>query len=135
MGIQKEYKELILSNTISIHDITDEGISIFRWLSDSINQGKYPLKINTVDFIIAKILNRQKQLYRFRRKYSFDVYVFGTFRKTFNPTYRVAEAFADFYLEMKILPNIISIPKHIFMKTPKIFINKIRNGVILYERR
>ncbi len=135
MRIQKEYKELILNNTVNIRDVMDEGISVFRWLSDSIYQGKYPLKMNTVDFIIAKILNRQKQLYRFRRKYSFDVYVLGTFRKTFNPTYRVAEAFADFYLEMKILPNIISIPRHIFMKAPKVFINKIRNGVILYERR
>lgn len=130
----KEYRELIKGNTLPIDIIDEKRIAPFRHLSQSIYDGKAPLKINTVDFIIFKILNKNKKIYQFKRQYSFDVFVFGSFRKSFNPTYKVAEALADFYLELKIMPNIISIPKHTFMKDPKTYINKFRNGVIIYER-
>jgi len=134
MAQKKEYRDLILSNTIRIEEVQDNFIKPFNWLAESIREGKAKLNINTVDFIVLKILNENGNVYRFERKYTFDVYVFGTFRKHFNPTYKVAEAFAEFYLEMGILPNIIPVPKPISMKNPKEFVNKIRNGVLIYER-
>jgi len=129
-----DYITLIKKNTLQPDEIVDNRIQVFAWLSQSIYEGKAPLKINTVDFIIAKILNQKKEIYNFQKKFTFDVYVIGTFRKTFLPTYRVAEAFTDFYLETNILPNIISIPKHLFLKKPKWFIKKFRNGVRIYEK-
>lgn len=131
---KKNYKELILLNTVNIKEIQDDLIGPFQRLAESIREDKAKLKINTVDFIILKILNKKGRVYTFNKKYTFDVFVFGTFLKLFNPTYRVAEAFVSFYLEMDILPNIIAVPKHILMKNPKEFVNKFRNGVLIYER-
>lgn len=135
MTKKKEYRELVLTNTHRIEEIDDRHIEPFRSLANSIYEGKANLRINTVDFIVGKILDENKRVYIFEAKQSFDVYVIGTFRKLFNPTYKVAEAFTEFYLEMGILPNIIAVPRHNLMKYPKVFTSKIRNGVLIYERR
>lgn len=135
MNKANQYNEIIKNNTISLDQVFDNRIGTFRWLSEMIYEGKYPLKINTVDYIIAKILNKKKNIYDLKRKEFFDVFVIGSFRTTFTPTLKVAESFADFYLEMKVLPNIIAVPKSIFIKNSMIYTNKIRNGVVLYERR
>lgn len=129
------YQELVLGNTIPIEQYQKEGIQPFRWLSDSMIEGKRSLNINTVDFIVIKILDRKLGVYRFYKKPSFDVYVIGTFRTYFNPIFKVAQAFAEFYLEMGILPNIISVPKKELMDNTKEYANKLRNGILLYERR
>lgn len=92
------------------------------------------MKPNSVQFIVAKILTRQAQTVDIRKKDFFNVYVVGDFRKSFTPVLRVAEAFAGFYSEMGILPNIIPLPKHI-LKKDKELLHKLRNGVTLYERR
>jgi len=128
------YHELVLRNTIPIKKYKGD-IEVFRVITQSIYEGKRPLKLNTVDFIVIKILNRNLNVYRFDRKSSFDVYVIGTFRTYFNPTFKVAQAFAEFYLEMGILPNIISVPKKELMNNTKKYANKLRNGILLYERR
>ena len=135
MAKPKQYNKLVKDNTISLYDVPDNRIDSFRWLSEKIYEGKYLLKINTVDYIIAKILNKKKYVFDLKRKASFDVYVIGTFRTTFTPTLKVAEAFADFYLEMHVLPNIIAVPKSEFLEYTQIYTNKIRDGVVLYERR
>ena len=135
MTIATEYNEIILGHTIPIEYIDDNRIEPFRELSRSIYDGKAELKINTVDFIVAKLLGRNKRVYTFDRKESFDVYVFGTFRKYFTPTYKVAEAFAHFYMEIGIMPNIKAVPKHILMNNIKGYVNRIRGGVLIYERR
>ena len=129
-----KYQDLVLGNTIPIDNYMKEGIEPFKWLSNSIQEGKRPLKSNTVDFIVLKILNRNLAVYKFNRKPSFEVYVIGTFRSYFNPTYKVAEAFAEFYLKMGVLPNIISVPKSELMKNTKEYANKLRNGILVYER-
>lgn len=131
---EKEIIDYIRIWTTSIGDIDDNYISIFKWLSDEIYQGKAPLKINTVQFIIVKILTRQRQPLDIRKLNQFDVYVVGDFRKTFSPVLRVAQAFAAFYSEIGILPNIIPLPKH-SLKKDKELLYRLRNGVILYERR
>lgn len=129
------YQELVLGNTIPIDQYHKEGIEPFRWLGESITEGKRRLKFNSVDFIIIKVLNRNLGVYRFDKKPSFDVYVIGTFRSFFNPTFKVSQAFAEFYLEMGVLPNIISVPKKELMENTKEYANKLRNGILLYERR
>lgn len=135
MTKKKEYRELILDHTVPITQIEDNLIEPFRMLSYLIYDGKINLKINTVDFIIAKLIGRDNRIYRFNKKDSFDVYVLGTFRTYFSPTFNVAKTFANFYLEHGIMPNIISVPKHILMNNTKTYVNKIRGGVLVYERR
>lgn len=135
MNSEEEYKQFIIKHTLGFEEVQDNNIWQFNWLKESIYEGKRPLKINTVDFIIFKILTNDLRVYKFYRKKEFDVFVFGSFRKFFNPTTKVADALADFYLEFQILPNIISVPKHILLKHKKEFANKIRNGVRVYERR
>jgi hypothetical protein len=129
-----EYGEIINYYTTPINQVELENIEPFRWLSNSIREGKENLTSNTVDFIIIKILDNNKKPYKFIRKKSFDVYVIGTFRKFFNPTLEVAEAFSDFYLEMGLLPNIISVPKNYFLEREQYYSKKIKNGILIYDR-
>ena len=129
------YRDLVIGNTIPIEKYQKRGIEPFKQLSNSVIEGKRPLKENTVDFIVIKVLNRNLSVYRFEKKPSFDVYVIGTFRSYFNPTFKVSQAFAEFYLEMGVLPNIISVPKKDLMENTKEYANKLRNGILLYERR
>ena len=129
------FQELVSGNTIPIENYMKEGIEPFKWLANSIQEGKRPLKNDTVDFIVLKILNKNLALYRFDKKPLFDVYVIGTFRTYFHPAYNVAQAFAEFYLEMGVLPNIISVPKKELMENTKEYANKLRNGILIYERR
>ena len=126
--------DYIRDSTVPINDIDDNFISIFKWLSGEIYEGKAPLKTNSVQFIIIKILTRQRQTIDIRRRDHFDVYVVGDFKKTFSPVLRVAEAFATFYSKIGILPNIVPIPKHVLKKDREL-LYKLKNGVILYERR
>lgn len=131
---ETEVIEYIKNSTRPVEQIDDNFIGSFKWLSNEIYAGKAPLKSNSVQFIVAKILSRQGQTLDIKKKDFFIVYVVGDFKKSFTPVLRVAEAFASFYSEMGILPNIIPLPKHI-LKKDKELLYKIRNGVLLYERR
>lgn len=126
--------EYIKAITRPILEINDDLIGIFKGLSEEIYQGKAPLKTNSVQFIVAKILTTQGKTVDIRKKDYFNVYVVGDFKKTFTPVLRVAEAFGGFYSEIGIMPNIIPIPKHIIKKNKEL-LYKLRNGVMLYERR
>jgi hypothetical protein len=129
-----EVVDYIKKSSRSIEQIDDTLIDNFKRLSSDIYEGKAPLKINSVQFIIAKIFSKEGHLIDIRKKDFFLVYVIGDFKKTFRPVLKVAEAFASFYSEIGILPNIIPIPKHI-LKKDKDFLHKLKNGVIIYERR
>jgi hypothetical protein len=131
---ESEVIEYIKDSTRPIEQIDDNFISSFKRLSNEIYEGKAPLRANSVQFIIAKILTRQGQTFDIRKKDFFIVYVIGDFKKSFTPVLRVAEAFASFYSEIGILPNIIPLPKHI-LKRDKELLHKIRNGALIYERR
>jgi hypothetical protein len=129
-----EVIEFIKVSTRPVEQIDDNFIDIFKWLSNEIYEGKAPLKTNSVQFIIAKILTRQGQTVNIRKKDFFIVYVIGDFKKSFTPVLKVAEAFAAFYSEIGVLPNIIPLPKHILKKNQEL-LHKVKNGVIIYERR
>jgi len=129
-----DYISYIKENTKRVETIDDNFIGSFKWLSQEIYDGKAPLKSNSVQFIVVKILNRKGQTNDVKRRDTFDVYVVGDFRKTFTPALKVAEAFANFYIEMGILPNIIPIPKTVIQDNKEI-LYKLKNGVLIYERR
>ncbi|NBA86847.1 hypothetical protein GVN16_13815 [Emticicia sp. CRIBPO] len=129
-----DYVSYIKRNTKPVEDINDDFINSFKWLSKEIYGGKAPLKSNSVQFIIIKILDRYGKTYDIQKRDHFDVYVVGEFRKTFTPVLRVAQAFADFYLEFGSMPNIIPIPKLILQQNNDI-LYKLKNGVLIYERR
>lgn len=135
MTKKRSYKEIITENIIRIENISDINIGPYEWLAQSIQANKEKIRIETIDYIIVKILNRNKMISTLRRKSSFDVFVIGSFRKYFSATEKVANLFSEFYLEMGVLPNIIVIPKSIFIKYTNNYINKIKNGVLIYERR
>lgn len=126
--------EYIKISTKPIEQINDNFIDIFKWLSNEIYRGKAPLRSNSVQFIIAKILSKQGQTIDIRKKDFFIVYIVGDFKKSFTPVLRVAEAFANFYSEIGILPSIVPLPKHILKKDIAL-LHKIKNGVLIYERR
>lgn len=129
-----DYISYIKENTKRVETIDDNFIGSFKWLSQEIYDGKAPLKSNSVQFIVVKILNRKGQTNDVKRRDTFDVYVVGDFRKTFTPALKVAEAFSNFYIEMGILPNIIPIPKTVIQDNKEI-LYKLKNGVLIYERR
>lgn len=129
-----DYISFIKQNTKPIDEVNDNFIGAFKWLSQEIYDGKAPLKTNSVHFIVVKVLNRKGITNDIKKKDFFDVYVVGDFRKTFTPVLKVAEAFANFYLEMGVLPNIIPIPKNVIQENKEI-LQKLKNGVLIYERR
>jgi hypothetical protein len=131
---ETEVIDYIKGATQPIDQIEDNFIGSFKWLSHEIYEGKAPLKTNSVQFIIAKILSKNGQTIDISKKDFFIVYVVGDFKKSFTPVLRVAEAFASFYCEIGILPNIVPIPKHI-LKKDKELLYKLKNGVVIYERR
>ena len=47
MAQKKEYRDLILSNTIRIEEVQDNFIKPFNWLAESIREGK--AKLNIID--------------------------------------------------------------------------------------
>lgn len=120
--------------SVPLHAIEGRYVDTFRWLSDEIYQGKALIETNSVQFIIAKVLNRQHQIRDISRKDSFTVYVVGSFKKSFIPVQRVAEAFANFYIEMGVLPNIIPISQSTLVNHPEL-LPQIKYGILLYERR
>jgi len=131
----RDYLDPVHEVAIPIEQLPYADVGLFGWLSESIYYGKAPLRINTVHLIVANILDPQRKIRHFKRRPTFDLYVFGSFRKGFQPTEKVAEALADFYLETSILPNIIPVPKHLFIREVESFTRKLRRGVIIYERR
>lgn len=130
-----EYLNPVRQVAVSVNRIEGTGVGVFRWLSESIYSGKTPLKINSVQLVVAKILDRQGRVRNFERRPTFDLYVFGTFRQSFKPTQKVAQALADFYLETAILPNIVPVPKNVFMRNVHGITKKVQGSVIIYERR
>lgn len=131
---ENEVIEYIKGSTRPIKQINDNFIDGFKWLSNEIYEGKTPLKSNSVQFIIVKVLSRKGKTIDISQKDFFIVYVVGDFRKSFTPILRVAEAFASFYSEMGVLPKIIPLPKYI-LKRDKEQLCKVKNGVLIYERR
>ena len=131
----EDYRSLIFDSAKSLDYLDQFPIgNAFRWLANEIKNGKRNLKYDSVDFIVAKVLNRKEQPLNFQKVNQINIYVIGTFRSEFVPTMKVAEAFAEFYLEMRVLPNISTITKKEFLGNPKSSLNKIRNGVLIYDR-
>ncbi len=129
-----ECSEIIKEWTIPVFEVNDQRVAPFRWLSQTIRDGKAPLKINSVEFIIANIMDRNRKVYKFERKYSFDLYVIGSFRTHFTPAQKVSETLVDFYLEFNILPIIHTIPKIMILENEKYFSKNLKGGVLIYER-
>lgn len=130
-----EYSELIRTHTVPISELDDQRAAPFKWLSESIYRRKAGLKNNTVVFLIAKILNKNGNVIPLDKRTSFDLYVLGSFRSHFIPAASVASALADFYMEINVLPLIRPITKRDFAMNKKSYLNKIRGGVVIYERR
>lgn len=131
---ESQIANYIKSTTIPISDIDGNSISIFKWLSSEIYEGKSQLKSNSIQFIILKILTKQKQTIDIKRRDHFDVYVVGNFRKIFSPVLQIAETFATLYSEIGVLPNIVPVPIYLIKNNKEILYN-LKNGVLLYERR
>ena len=130
-----EYRNIIINATKPIEYLDQySDIGAFRWLAEQIGTGKKGLKYNSVDFIIARLLTRNESLINYQRKSQIDFYVIGTFRTEFIPIMKVAEAFAEFYLEMLVMPNIITISKRDFLFNLKYSLRKINNGIRIYDR-
>lgn len=130
-----EYRQIVLNFTREVEYLNQfNNAGPIIWLAEQIQGGKRNLKYNSVDFIIGKLLTKDDRLINYQKRDFINIYVIGTFRSEFIPTMKVAEALAEFYLEMRIMPNIITISKKEFLDNLRFSINKIRNGIIIYDR-
>lgn len=134
-GRNNDYRQIVLNSTKPIEFVNqfNNGQPIL-WLADQIRHGKKKLKYNSVDFIIGKILSKNERLIDYYKKDFINIYVIGTFKSEFIPTMKVADAFAEFYLEMRVMPNIIPITKKEFIGNLNFSVTKIRNGILIYDR-
>jgi len=130
-----EYRQIVLNSTREVEYLNQfNNAGPIIWLAEQIQGGKRNLKYNSVDFIIGKLLSKDDRLINYQKRDFINIYVIGTFRSEFIPTMKVADALAEFYLEMRIMPNIITISKKEFLDNLRFSINKIRNGIIIYDR-
>lgn len=131
----EEYRRIVDKYTKPLHTLQQvQGADVIRWLSEEIYHGKRNLKYNSVDFIIGKFLTRNDKLIDFKRYDHINLYILGTFTNEFVPVQKVADALATFYLEMKVMPNLITVSKKQFLKDTNAIISKIRNGILIYDR-
>jgi hypothetical protein len=130
-----EYRQIVLNSTREVEYLNQfNNAGPILWLAEQIRGGKRNLKYNSVDFIIGKLLTKDDRLINYQKRDFINIYVIGTFRSEFIPTMKVADALAEFYLEMRIMPNIITISRKEFLDNLRFSINKIRNGIIIYDR-
>lgn len=111
----------------------DNGGTV-KWLANQIRDGARPLKYNSIDFIIGKFLDKRERLINYSHKDFINIYVIGTFRNEFIPTMKVAKALAEFYLEMRVMPNINIISKKNSLADPALLKTRIINGILIYDR-
>jgi hypothetical protein len=128
------YRNSIIGITKPIEyvDKYPSGQSI-RFLSDEIINGKRKLSHNSVDFMVAKLLDKKGNALELTNRDYLNIYVVGKFRSDFVPIIKVAEALAGFYIEMKILPNLISLTKNEILSDKRV-LEKLRNGILIYDR-
>lgn len=130
-----QYRQIIDKYTKKVDVLANvHGAGILRWLSDEIYYGKRNLKYNSVDFIIGKFLNKQERVIDFSKRSGVTIYIIGTFTNEFIPITKVADALSTFYLEMQVMPFLITISKKQFLADTNSAINKIRNGILIYDR-
>ena len=130
-----DYRAIVLKSTKPITFVKQfkNGQPIV-WLVGQIQYSKELIKYNSIDFIIGKFLSRNERLLNYHKKDFINIYVIGTFKNEFIPTLKVAKAFADFYVEMLVMPNIIPISKKEFLENLNFSLTKIRNGILIYDR-
>lgn len=128
-----QYRQIVKSRTKTASQLGG-SLTFLSNLSEEIQKGKIDLKTNSVEFMVAKILNKRgDQIDLFRKGY-FDLFVLGEFKKSFQPTIKVAEALASFYLEYQILPRLVPVPQAVALQSLERFSRTIENGVLIYER-
>lgn len=132
--IATDYRELIRRQTVRIDSIERADFSQLAYLADEIQKGKINLKVNSVQFMIAKVLNSKGRPIDLRRAGYFNLLVLGDFKKTFSPTFKVAQALAVFYQEFQILPRLVVIPQYAATQDLNRFSKIIQDGVLIYDR-
>lgn len=124
-----EYRQLIYKYTKNLDVLNNiQGSDVIRWLSKEIYDGKQSLKYNSVDFIIGKFLTKNDDLINFQKRDNVNLYIIGTFTNDFIPVTKVAKALATFYLEMKVMPNLITISKKQFLSDATAATSKINQS-------
>jgi hypothetical protein len=131
-----KYREAVKKHTKGVEALSQltTDSSLIYWLSKEIYAGKNKLRYNSVDFIVGKFLTRNETLVDFNKISKITIYVIGTFNNEFHPISKVAQALADFYLEMEVMPNLIPITKADFLAELNSSVKKINNGVVIYDR-
>jgi len=136
----EQYKQTVRANTLKVKEIYQYDLHLFSQLSEDIEKGKVNLNVNSVEFMVAKVPSKYfpsinpAPIDLSRRGY-FNLIVLGEFKRTFEPTVKVAKALSDFYLEYNILPRLVPIPRSSVYRELDKLAEIVRNGILLYERR
>ena len=102
---------------------------LHKVIAKRINKNEY----RTIDFIIARLLTKNGQKIKFINKKEIYITIIGTFRRKYHILDSISKMFSEYFIEMKIFPNI-----HI-LTVDEIEKNKPLHGmegcVILYDRK
>jgi hypothetical protein len=128
------HRQEILANTEHISNLTDGNAEKFKVLSQRIHYSKNGLETKNVVYIIIQILNQKGEIYAFKQKKSFEFWVIGSYKRIFQPTKMISDALSEFFLEHTIIPEIKAVPISDFNLNSKFYIDKLKRGVIIYDR-
>lgn len=136
----EQYRQTVRANTLNANEMYKYDLHLFSQLSEDIEKGKVNLKVNSVEFMVAKVPSRyfpstNPAPIDLSRQGYFNLIVLGEFKRTFEPTVKVARALSEFYLEYNILPRLVAIPRSSMLKDLDRLAQIVQNGILLYERR
>lgn len=132
----------ILSNTIREKAKRINNLEIidfnfkedFLTLAEKIQYGKVNLAQNSVGFILANILDENKNPRNLNYSGFFELLVIGDFENRVQLVEEVATALTDFYISTEILPRIRPINEDYLQENLGEYLRVINKSAIIYDR-
>ena len=129
--------------TVDVERGVDDFLGVYKLIADSLQENITSLEeLKSVDFILVENFykNYERQGHNntpvlTKPQNSINVFILGNFEKDFSVIWEASEIFADFYLEFLVLAVLQTISYELFLEKSLKFTKKIKNYVIVYDRR
>lgn len=140
---QENVAAIINRVAVDVERGVDDFLGVYELIANSLRENITSLEeLKSVDFILVENFykNYERQGYNntpvlTKDQNSINVFILGNFEKDFSVIWEASEIFADFYLEFLVLPVLQIISYELFLEKSLEFTKKIKNYVIVYDRR
>jgi hypothetical protein len=118
-------------------------LGFYKFIINSISQERERIeKLGSVDLIVVENLyndyeqlNYHNLVLQKREREVVKVFIFGYFQEDTQITWEMSEIFADFFVEYLVMPILNNISYDKFQAMPSYFLEQIKDGARVYERK